>query len=235
VVWNNNYAAAMFAAFPPELREMIYESLIAIYDPILLDREGCDSLRTGIRENNPCSLVQVHHFFNSKFMGIEFVTELSKTLYRKATFHVNRQADVARSLYFDILASGCMPLDRIRRIHVTLTLDSYNAATRLTANTNVRRHVKATKADYLTAVAGLDPLLQLERTCETQLGIIVDAITKKEAQKFAEVLFPFVYQMEDQGWEVTVIFEPYEDLEFDYGLEREGWEEAVARSSHFDA
>jgi hypothetical protein len=168
-------------------------------------------------------------------MGIEFVTELSKTLYRKATFHVNHQADVARSLYFDILASGCIPLDHIRRIHVTLTLDSYNAATRLTANTNVRRHVKATKADYLTAVAGLDPLLQLERTCETQLGIIVDAITKKEAQKFAEVLFPFVYQMEDQGWEVTVIFEPYEDLEFDYGLEREGWEEAVARSSHFDA
>jgi hypothetical protein len=31
VVWNNNYAAAIFAAFPPELREMISASNRAYY------------------------------------------------------------------------------------------------------------------------------------------------------------------------------------------------------------
>ncbi|KAH3945042.1 hypothetical protein HBI56_057250 [Parastagonospora nodorum] len=263
-VWNLGFASNIVQRLPQELKDMIYRELMH-HGPPDFDREerrrqDKPSSRwvysgSSPEHNELRGCTDYPHYFQSDYVGTDFVTELSKQFHKEKHFILQHPGELEGFLSDDRFWTACVPADFVRFISIDLSLKLFNVRTGNCREWSSPKFDEPLKQHFVAALRGTELLKALVKRnnagAQRTLLLRVDCTTPNHGAKFAEVLVPLVYDLKDQGWNIKVEGEYNQPLilrgqacttdrdaqltayDFDYSLSRAEWAQKIRNSSAF--
>jgi hypothetical protein len=186
-------------------------------------------------EDNPLLTAKDYpHYFKSTYMGGQFAMSLLEVFYTSRNFAVAHPLELCDFLKDDRFDTACIPAEYLRNVMVDVTLNGFNVKTGNPRRWTSPKFTQPVQQHYMAAVKGLDSLKCLRHKNKTRITLRVDCFQKEAAEKFAEVLMPFVYDMKDAGVTLDVrdTYSKYSNP-FDYSMARAVWEKKIHSHSAF--
>ena len=216
-VWNLELASNIVQRLPQELKDMIYRELIHRGPPDFHreERRRQDKAPSGWvysgsspEHNELRRCTDYPHYFQSDYMGPDFITELSKQFHKDKHFTLQHPGELEGFLSKDRFRTTCVPADLVRFISIDLSLRLFNVRTGHCRDWSSPKFDTPLKQHFVAALRGLEFLKPLvkKKGSGTQRNLLlrVDCTTSNHGAKFAEVLGPLVYDLKDQGWHIKI-------------------------------
>ncbi|KAF2651074.1 hypothetical protein K491DRAFT_720157 [Lophiostoma macrostomum CBS 122681] len=217
-VWCRNFADLFLAAFPPELRVMVY-SYMTLPDQWVVS-PGVErlasapvfepSLRSDDRHNR---LDGVPYYLSVDHFGPQFVSEMAVIFLRHVRVRVRYQVDVSDFLARPLPQTTCVPRDYIREIEAEIALPGHTSFTsgrfcsihiaRAKVKTAGQLEDKLPEASYAQATKPLESIFDMQNL--RQVRVDVQVHSKTTMIKFENALRPFTQRMEKDGIQVSVV------------------------------
>jgi hypothetical protein len=231
--WQLGCATNILRGLPQEIRDMIYEQLLAPNDPRIPNDGGESHWRHS-------SFADHLHYFDKRFMGHEFVTELSQVFYSEKQFALRHPGELEEFFSRDRFYSGCRPYEHVRFITINVTLDFFSACYRTIRKWSSPKFGTPLKQHFLVALRGLENLKRLQKAAPT-IRLRIDCREHDAGPKFAEVLFPLVYELKNKGCVVEIQGQykhgqPGNQLtaiDFNYNIAKKDWNKKSKSNSAF--
>jgi hypothetical protein len=228
--WQLGCATNILRSLPQEIRDMIYKEI--------LGPSGNNDVGHWRFEGG--AFADFHHYFDKKYMGTEFVTELSKIFHSEKKFVLRHPGELEGLLSYDRFDSDCKPYEHIRFITVDVSLNLYSISTGKTRDWSSPKFRTPLKQHFLVAVKGLYNLRRLQKAAPILL-LRIDCREHNAGPKFAEVLVPLVYELKNKGWVVKVqgkyaskqSDEKWTALDFNYDIVKKEWDKKIKTDSAF--
>jgi hypothetical protein len=250
--WSIGIAHNILQNLPKELRNMISKELLHLFNPRHKYHETNRKFTPGYdgRWNEPDlksdhnRLPEPHdypHYFKKEFMGEQFVTELSESFHSERRFVLQHPQEISGFLTFDRFGTGCIPMEHVRFLKIVVSLRHFSSITGHILKWSSPKFADPLQHHYKKAIATLDALKNIPvKRCATIL-FDVECRSHGGGPKFAEVLFPIVYDLRAKEWIVRIegrYGEGKKDMkrtakDFDYSVPREKWERKARTESAF--
>lgn len=170
------------------------------------------------------------HYFSPEFTGVNFTTELSNTYLRKRTFEVSHQGSIPGFLHSTLFGTADSPSAHVTSIHVSM--DKYSNKTGCIRDWSSPKYHKPIKHHCEEAVKCFKGLQTLPVRRDSTLRLTFSEGVERTT-KLLEVLVPFVYDMKDKGWTVSVEGSECSTLNINFDITREEWNERIETRSFF--
>jgi hypothetical protein len=251
--WNIGFARNILRALPIELRNMVSKELVQIYKPNLAydetNRKHTPSYDVGwnasyvptCHHNERLGPRDYPHYFLKDFMGTEFVTELSENFHSETRFVLDHPYEIKGFLTRDRFFTRCIPLDHVRFMKIVVSLRHFSSITGHIIKWSSPKFDFPLKQHYEAAVRDLAPLKTIPVKRGATIALDVECRSDGGGPKFAEVLFPVVYELKVKGW-IVQIKGRYGGREntmertakdFNYNVPRQEWERKARTHSAF--
>jgi hypothetical protein len=130
------------------------------------------------------------NFFSQKYLHKDFLLELVSNLYQNATFHIWDADDVSAFLTQDVLHTGCIPKDHVRKLSLVVFTDEYGARC-------------ASRRQIREKVAKLNHLLDIRHREGFHLDLHLCISRMKQrptVARFHQLLLPYLYDLQAAGF-----------------------------------
>lgn len=214
-VWNLGFASNVVQNLPQELKDMIYRELMhrgpPDFDREERDRQDKAPLGWAYSGSSPehnelRSCTDYPRYFQSNYMGPDFVTELFKQFHKDKHFSLQHPGELEGFLSRDRFRTTCVPDELVRFISIDLSLTLFNVRTGNCRDWSSPKFDIPLRQHFVAALGGLELLNTLVKKNKsgTQRSLVlrVDCATPNHGAKFAEVLGPLVYDLKEQGWHI---------------------------------
>jgi len=248
IAWNTGAANNILRRLPNELKNMIYEELVHIHQRVDVEmgdyRHSTRSIRYRYGSDSasfpPLATEDYPHYFHLTYMGTTFATGLSAVFHSVAKFSIKHQEDLPGLLSKERFGTTIVPSEHIRLITINVSLEGFNISTGETWPWAISHYEFPLKKHFLKAVERLKIMLTVPCKRGSKLCLRVDCRQHNPSRKFAEVLFPLVYDLKDKGWLIQVEGHGYMPKDeqrviqdFDYQISREEWKKRASSNSAF--
>jgi hypothetical protein len=253
--WNFGIAKNILRYLPRELSDMIQNELSSLYHP---DPKNNDEFihyrkakmivkhigtwsgnRRAVTVYPRVTVEEYPHYFNQAFMGPEFFEGLSKIFHAERRFYVPGLPDLTDFLSKDRFGTSCIPSDHIMYLEIDISLSSLNTTTDEYRTWRSPKYERPIKLHFEKVAKALQILRTLRYRHGAKLSLVIDCDRFDNAEKkFAEVLYPLVYDMKQIGWTVEVdALSTHQwgsrHAMFDYNVTRGAWDDIARNDSAF--
>jgi hypothetical protein len=144
------------------------------------------------------SIEDYPHYFDKKFMGIAFVTELSQVFHSERKFVLQHPGEIEGFLSRDRFGTDCKPYQHVRSIFIEVSLKLFNVRTGKCRAWSSPKFDIPLKQHFLAALRGLENLKRLQIAAPS-ITLRIDCREHGAGPKFAEILVPLVYELKSKG------------------------------------
>jgi hypothetical protein len=140
------------------------------------------------------------HYFEKDFTGSQFVTEQSKTVYSEQRFVLQHPADIEDFLSHDRFVTRFDPLKHVCFLKVVVSLRHFSSITGHIIKWSSPKFDLPLKRHYEVAVKELVSLKSIPVRRSATIVRDVECCSDGGGFKFAEVLFPVIYELGSKRW-----------------------------------
>jgi hypothetical protein len=258
--WNLGFAKNILRYLPRELSDMIYHELASLYNADLKDDEDdvihyrkakeivkqVGSWRGTQRFVTVYPRVTVEdypHYLDRAFMGLEFASGLSEVFHAEKKFEVPGLPDLNDLLSKDRFETNCIPSVHIKYLDIDISLSPLIMTTGEYRGWRSSKYDHPIKFHFEKVARALEILRSLRYRHGAKLSLVIDCDRFDNAErKFAEVLYPLVYDLKHLGWTVEIYARSNRwcgrwfarrPATFDYSIPRDAWDEIARNDSAF--
>jgi hypothetical protein len=258
--WNLGIAKNILRYLPRELSDMIHRELASLYNPDL-EYDEDDTIyyrkakmimkqigtwhgyQKAVTVYPRVTIEEYPHYFHQAFMGPEFAVGLSRMFHAERRFEVPGLPDLNDFLTKDRFETSCIPSDHIKYLDININLSPLNTTTGEHRRWRSPKYNQPIKLHFEKVAKGLQILRTLRCRHGAKLSLVFDCDGFDNAErKFAEVLYPLVYDMKQIGWTVEVdALSSYlyvggfvrRPARVDYNITRGAWDDIARNDSAF--